>query len=163
MRMIETGTSVTLQWRLSNYSLNLWSDNMLARFTSLFLAGLILAQSFNIHVMDLLKLDYLLEHAQFHQSNYDDDIFSFLAKHYGDQAVDHQIKDPQKEGHDHEHEKLPFNHNYCEDALPNLVFNLNLYQLIEPVEHRHAGPNFYYQDSYSYLENVEIFQPPKLA
>lgn len=127
----------------------------------MFLAGLVLAQSFNIHIMDLLKLDNLIEHVQYHQSNYDDDIFSFLAKHYGNQAVDHQSNDDQKKEHDHEHEKLPFNHNYCEDALPIIVFNLNLYQSIEPVEHRHASLIFYYQDSYSYLENVDIFQPPQ--
>lgn len=140
---------------------------MMMKILSLSVASLILVQSFNIHLMDALKLSNLMEHVAFHKETYNDGVFSFIAKHYGNQVAEHQVEhendhDDEK-NKDENHHQLPFDHGVCLDATPIYVFNLNVYSLEEPVVHVHGAKNFYHQDSYSYLENSDIFQPPKVA
>lgn len=132
---------------------------MLVKSTSLLLSVFILSQSFNIQMMDVVKLSNLLEHLEFHQSAYGDDVFSFLSKHYGDKMEEH--KGQQKEKSDHQ--KLPFNHTVCIDAGQLYIFESNIDKLIfleAPAVNRDI---FFYYNFYSFLENTDIFQPPRIA
>ena len=63
---------------------------MMLKIISFLLASFVLAQSFNIHIPEVLKLKNLVEHLEFHKSVYGDDIFSFVAKHYGNQKLKHE-------------------------------------------------------------------------
>jgi len=47
------------------------------KINSIAIALLILIQSFNIHLSDIVELDELIEHAQFHAKEYGDD-FAFV-------------------------------------------------------------------------------------
>ncbi len=78
-----------------------------------------LSQSFNIHLMDVLKLSNFIEHMEFHESVYGDDVFSFLSKHYGDQTEEHNGQ--RKRSRDHQ--KLPFNHTVSMDAGHLFIFD----------------------------------------
>jgi len=113
----------------------------------------------NINIGELLHLDELVEHARYHAEAYGDDIFTFVSKHYGEL----------KEGHDncgdeeqHDHEQLPFNHL----SSPNLVSVF----ILEPAvltDHRideiNSRKNFIYQETNSFFEKSNVFQPPKLV
>ena len=92
---------------------------MLVKLSSISLAIFILAQSFNLHSGDMLKLGALLAHLEFHQEEYGDDLFTFISKHYGDKKSSHD-KEP-KDNEDHQ--RLPFNHNRCLDSGQIFVIN----------------------------------------
>ena len=77
---------------------------MLTKSIALILSVFILSQSFNVHLMDVLKLNNLLNHIELHESTYGDDIFSFISKHYGDEMAEHK---KQKDNRS-DHQKLPF-------------------------------------------------------
>ena len=132
---------------------------MLTKSTSLLLSIFILSQSFNIHLMDVLKLSNLIEHMELHESVYGDDIFSFLSKHYGDQTEEHK---EQRKG-SNEHQKLPFSHNVSMDAASLFIFDASMMKLILSVAPDVKRSNFYYYNFYSFLENTDIFQPPRIA
>ncbi len=118
---------------------------------------LILIQSFNFNFEDFSKLSMLFEHAEFHQENYGDSFFDFIAEHYGETKFQHE--------NDHEeHEDLPFkhhhqtcSHNNVSFTLPTLNFTLE-YQLFTEIP-----INFFYKESKSLFEKPSVFQPPKLA
>ncbi len=133
--------------------------SMLTKFTSLLLSILMLSQSFNIHMMDVLKLSNLIEHIEFHKSVDGDDIFSFLSKHYGDQTEAHngQRKDSD------EHQKLPFNHTVSIDTGQLFIFDASLIKLAFSVAPDVKRSIFCYYNFYSFLENTDIFQPPRIA
>lgn len=133
--------------------------SMLAKSTSLLLAIFMLSQSFNIHLMDVLKLSNLIEHMEFHESVYGDDIFSFLAKHYGDQTEEH--KGQRKDSRDHQ--KLPFNHAVSIDAGQLFIFDASIMKLALSDTPDVKLSIFCYYNFYSFLENTDIFQPPRIA
>ncbi|WP_149274146.1 hypothetical protein [Pareuzebyella sediminis] len=122
---------------------------------------LILIQSFGIHADDLVVLDELLEHAEFHAEEYGDNFFVFISKHYGELKVEHSQKH-QEEREDHE--RLPFQH-HCHST--NLLSALVLDQVdtpaltIHPIAERDS--NFFYLVSYHSLALGELFQPPRHA
>ncbi|NNE75631.1 MAG: hypothetical protein HKN31_01010, partial [Pricia sp.] len=121
---------------------------------------LILIQSFGIHIDDIIVLDELLEHAQFHADEYGDDFFVFISKHYGELKSEHSQKH-QEEREDHE--QLPFQHQCNTGSLSVFVLNQVLeYRLpIEPLAHRDSG--YFYQDLYYSLAQKGFFQPPRHA
>ena len=129
---------------------------MMLKIISFSLASFVLIQSFNIHIPEVLKLKNLLEHLEFHKSTYGDDIFSFVAKHYGDQKLKHE----KKEGNDN-HQQLPFHHHVCFDASLLYVADMSRYQIRDLDVNVTESRNFSYQTSYSFLENIDIFQPPQ--
>ena len=94
------------------------------KIISFSVASIILIQSFNIHMLDVLKLKNLMEHIEFHKSTYGDNVFAFVAKHYGYQKLKHENKDEKED-----HQQLPFHHNTCFDSVVLYVFNMNRYQL----------------------------------
>lgn len=132
---------------------------MLLRISSIYLAILVLAQSFNLHSGDFLKLDTLMSHLEFHQEKYGDDIFTFISKHYGDKKSSHD-EEP-KEGEDHQ--RLPFNHNICSDSGQILLIQFDKLSFQLPTNDLNSKIDFYYQNSYTFLENTDVFQPPKFA
>ncbi len=128
------------------------------KFISFSIASIILIQSFNIHLLDVLKLKNLMEHIEFHQSTYGDNVFAFVAKHYGYQKLKHEKKDEKGD-----HQQLPFHHNTCIDSVVFYVFDINRYQLKDL---DHSDPElstFFFQSAYSFMENSDIFQPPQFV
>lgn len=118
-------------------------------------------QSFNIGASDILQLDELLEHAQFHKQEYGDNFMVFLSKHYGELKAEHS-KNHQEE--QHEHEQLPFQcHGHSISILA--FFELNLHESsndnIDITISTEA--NFHYLNLYASLHETELLQPPKYA
>ena len=128
------------------------------KIISFSIASLILIQSFNIHMLDVLKLKNLMEHIEFHKSTYGDDVFAFVAKHYGYEKLKHENKDDKGE-----HEQLPFHHSTCFDTVVLYVFDLNRYQLKDLDNSDAALDTFFFQSAYSFMENSDIFQPPQFV
>lgn len=117
-------------------------------------------QSFHVVVGDVLKLDELWEHAQFHKQEYGDSFFVFLSKHYGKLKQEHS-KNHQEEQSDHE--QLPFQcQGHCSIIIGFITFqssnHLNTFETIHPAE-----TNFHYLNLYTSLNNKELLHPPRQA
>ena len=132
---------------------------MLGKSTSIILSVVLLTQSLSIHFSDILKLQSLLEHMQFHEAAYGDDIFSFVSKHYGNKMEEHNGET----GDDGEHQKLPFNQRVACDTGHLFVFEFEQPGLLFVETPTAKKRDFYYYNLYSYLENSDIFQPPRQA
>ncbi|MCA0131394.1 hypothetical protein [Winogradskyella alexanderae] len=121
------------------------------------LSLIILVQSAGIGVNDILQLDELIEHAQFHKQEYGDSFFVFLSKHYGEQKAEHS-KNHQEEQKDHE--QLPFQyqgHTLSVIALVNSEnSHINTIEITDSTE-----SNFHYVSSFSTLHKKGLLQPPK--
>lgn len=132
----------------------------MARACSLLLSALLLIQSMNLDMRDLLQLNDLLEHARFHSDKYGDTFLVFLSKHYG------ALEEAHKEAHQEEqqeHEELPFNHQACNHVVAPFVLFGKPFPVLKSGPPAATRSNFYYQESYSSLESFEIFQPPRNA
>ena len=132
---------------------------MLAKSTSLFLSFFLLMQSFNIHFSDVSQLSTLLKHIEFHESTYGDDIFSFIAKHYGDKVTEHEKQQEKSK----DHQRLPFHHNICVDTVPLFLFETSFVRLVLSESLTLKKRSFFYHNFYSFLENTDILQPPQMA
>ena len=66
------------------------------RIISILLIGLLLFQSSNVNINDILLVNNFLKHAEFHQKNYGDNLLEFLSEHYGDKRQAHHSEN-QKE------------------------------------------------------------------
>jgi len=132
---------------------------MQLKINSIFLAIFVLAQSFNLHSGDFLKLDTLMSHLEFHQEKYGDDLFTFLSKHYGDKKASHDEEPKDSE----DHHRLPFNHNVCGDSGQIFLSHFDKLAIQLPTKDLILKIDFYYQNSYSFLENSDVFQPPRIA
>ena len=129
------------------------------KLVSILAALLILIQSFNISFGDIAQLDELLEHAAFHKTEYGDNIFVFISKHYGELKADHNKKHQEEK---EDHEKLPFeNHSSSQHAL-------NAFVLFETLTPRHKidvirikSISFFYLHGDSSSHESGIFQPPR--
>jgi len=121
---------------------------------------LILFQSFNIHINDVLELDALVEHYQFHSEEYGDDFMVFLSKHYGELKAEHHQKHQEEQ---QEHEELPFQQQ-CTSLSP-LVFIPNevLVHLSRSEVPTTKTDDFHYLASYTSRWGDGPFQPPRLA
>ncbi len=130
------------------------------KLTSIAVSLLILVQSFNIHFSDIVELDELVEHAQFHAEEYGDNFFVFISKHYGELKAEHSQKHKEEQ---QEHEQLPFQHQCQTASLSAFV----LYKVADyPLEVDlviDLESNYYYQNSYHSLAQEELFQPPRQA
>jgi hypothetical protein len=124
------------------------------------MSSVFLLQSCGIHYDDIVQLDELIEHAQFHSDEYGDNVIVFLSKHYGELKADHQ-REHQEEKKDHE--QLPFNHSNSITSISALVikaFNTELIQL-EITDLKIT--NFHYQAPFSSLHSEGILQPPRTS
>lgn len=98
-----------------------------------------------------------MDHAQFHQENYGDSFFDFIAEHYGNKIDDH-------DNEHQEHQELPFKdcHNLCAHAVNSFMPSSTDFY-IEPLEFYPIPFHFFYKESVSLFEKSSFFQPPRLA
>lgn len=117
-------------------------------------------QSFGIHYNDVVQLDELIEHAQFHNEAYGDNLFVFISKHYGELKSEHEKNHQEEKG---EHEKLPFSH-LCHIGSVSVFFLDTCSIEIEALEiSEFRTSNFYYQPCTSSLHTNGILQPPRIS
>ena len=132
----------------------------MSRLFAILMSFLILIQGLNISMNDIMKLDELIEHAQFHKQEYGDNFITFLSKHYGEFKTEH-LKTHQEEKQDHD--ELPF---HCQGhVLTSMVFIMdksNMSSLLLDVSEE-LTHQYFYQSSYSYLHDISILQPPRYA
>lgn len=138
----------------------LFNFTIVNKLFSILLSSLILLQSFGVHYDDIIQLDELIEHAEFHKAQYGDNIIVFLSKHYGDLKLEHQ-RDHQEEKKDHE--KLPFNHSSSITSVADMVINpfkteLNQFEIVD-----FKVLNFHYQAPTSSIHTEGILQPPRIS
>ncbi|MCB0381726.1 MAG: hypothetical protein KDD05_00010 [Psychroserpens sp.] len=132
----------------------------MSKLFAILLSFLILTQSLRIDYDDIIQIDDLIEHAQFHKAEYGDNFFVFISKHYGELKDDH-TKNHQEEEKDHE--QLPFQ---CHDQLVTITafviqkcfLNIESIELLELKDYR-----FHYESSLSTLHKKGLLQPPKFA
>jgi hypothetical protein len=130
------------------------------RVVAIALSLLVFFQSAGWGMNDLFLLGRLIEHAEYHSENYGEDFLTFFEKHYGVLKAEHQKKHKEEQ---QEHEELPFQHLSCHHLLTDVVitpFDLDLKRAEVAIQKQHR---FFYQNLYSSLEKVSIFQPPKAA
>lgn len=132
----------------------------MSKITAILLSGFILVQSFHVLTEDILQLDELLEHAQFHKQEYGDNFFVFISKHYGELKTEHS-KNHQEE--QNEHEQLPFQcQGHCITIIAFLPFN-NSNHFYDYENPKSIESSFYYLNLYSSLHKKELLQPPRHA
>ena len=131
---------------------------MLKSSISLLLSFSILIQGLNFHLSDMIELQVLLKHLDEHQTAYGDDLFAFFEKHYGDQRHQH---DQEKHKGSSEHEKLPFKHKVCQLNMGIMINSLNRAERSPDPVPIISIQNYFYLDNYSFLDQTDIFQPPK--
>lgn len=120
------------------------------------IASLMLMQSVNVHINDVLQISNLMEHLDFHETTYGDDLFAFLNKHYG--SSKEELNHDDENSHNHE---LPFTHTVCSDASTVFVVDLNPVVWESSEGDLSDQKDFFYTNTYSFLGNKDIFQPPK--
>ena len=107
---------------------------------------------------DILEVDALFRHLEYHLSSEGDDLYSFLAKHYGSQKVDHEHK---SQSDNQNHEKLPFKdkaHQNSNTVVMALTSNTSRDLVESTISSR---SKFHHEDTYSYLQQKDFFQPPR--
>ncbi len=132
----------------------------MSKLFAILLSSLILMQSMRVDYDDIVQIDELIEHAQFHKAEHGDNFLVFISKHYGELKEDHS-KNHQEEEKDHE--QLPFQ---CHDhivtitafVLQECFLGLETVRLLESNDSR-----FHYQSSMSTLHKKGLLQPPKFA
>ncbi len=128
---------------------------------SIVIASLILLQSLNIHLNDVLEFDKLIEHARFHSEQHGDDFFMFLSKHYGELKTEHSQKHQEEKK---DHERLPFQNQMHSVALSAFVLNPFHIEATNPeFSLLQQKSRFFYSATYLSLEKAAPFQPPRLA
>lgn len=112
----------------------------------------------NIHLGDIAKLDDFLEHASFHQEEYGDDWLAFFQKHLGSESEKHLHQE-----HQEEHEKLPHHDHLCSSVLPVVILEEKGQDLSLSIQVPDQKQSFTYIENYSFLSQIDIFQPPRHA
>lgn len=130
------------------------------KITSIAISLLILVQSFNVHINDIIELDELIEHAQFHAEEHGDNFLVFISKHYGELKAEHSEKHQEEQ---EEHEQLPFQHQGQTASLYAFVLNQAPENTVVIDFSLEGDTNFFYQASYYSLDQEGLFQPPRQA
>lgn len=133
---------------------------MLTNVFTISFSFLILLQSFGVSLNDLFQIDEFIEHAQFHNEQYGDNVLVFISKHYGDLKTDH-IKEHQEEKEDHE--QLPFQHQSNVYIISAFTLNSQKDTFKTPDFFEFKFHNFYYLAPTSSLHSLGLFQPPRLS
>ncbi|NJB71708.1 hypothetical protein GGR42_002170 [Saonia flava] len=132
----------------------------MTKFISIAISFLILVQSFHIGIGEIVELDELIEHAQFHSEEYGDNFLVFLSKHYGELKAEHSQKHQEEQ---EEHEEMPFQHQAHTVTLSAFVLNEAFLYTSTPEFRMDSATNYFYQASYSLFEKDGPFQPPRHA
>lgn len=132
----------------------------MSKLFSILLSFIILFQSIGISANDIIQIDEFIEHAQFHNDQYGDNVIIFISKHYGELKADH---DKEHEEEREEHDQLPFNNANCSHISYMIVLVLNSFkkELNEPALSERTEANFFYQEPTSSLHKLGLFQPPR--
>jgi len=130
----------------------------MTKLVSIAISLLILVQSFNIHFDDIIELDELIEHAQFHAEEHGDNFLVFLSKHYGELKAEHSQKHQEEK---EDHEQLPFQHQSQTTSLYVFVLNQVSENSLEIDFALDRDSNFFYQASYHSLTPDGLLQPPR--
>lgn len=130
------------------------------RISSMLLSVLMLLQSLHITFTDLVQLDELLEHAQYHKQQFGDNFITFLSKHYGTEkeahSQEHQEERPQ-------HEQLPFQQLAHLSGAHLFIMRKPGFEFAWVPESPGNSPIFYYQPMRSSPFQSGVFQPPRRA
>lgn len=132
----------------------------MSKLIAILLSGFILIQSFQISIDDIMQLDELIEHAQFHKQEYGDGFFVFLSKHYGEQKAAHTEHNHKEQN---EHEQLPFQ---CQGHYISIlaIVQIPFQQSIDTFEITTSSEaNFHYLNLYASLSDTQLLQPPRQA
>lgn len=110
-------------------------------------------QSMAISVSNFLNIPDLIDHYQFHQTEYDNSFIEFFDLHYGSQKESH--------AEDHkEHDNLPFQHSQYSTTnfffQSAKTFKIELISTVKKINH-----NFNYFRDFKFLNVTYILQPPK--
>lgn len=121
---------------------------------SILLSLLILLQSLNITIEDVVHFEVLLDHAEFHQDEYGDSFVAFLTSHY------FEIN---KDSNEHkEHKNLPFKNKIENFTQVNLAcLNETLVFETKETTQPKFSTTYFYTETYSYSNKTSIFQPPR--
>ncbi|WP_369048304.1 hypothetical protein [Tenacibaculum sp. UWU-22] len=128
------------------------------KISAIILSFVILVQSLDITYNDILNLNELVKHAQYHKKMYGDNFITFLSKHYGKLKKEHQEKHQEEKK---EHEKLPCLFHYQLVPFYKAPFN-NLASLLpSTINFIQKNSFFHYQKRYNSPDTLGIFQPPR--
>ena len=130
----------------------------MTKVIAILLSGFLFSQSINISIIDIVQLDELVEHAQFHYEEYGDNLFVFISKHYGELKKEHSKKHQEEK---EDHEQLPFNHQSCVHISVVFVMDQKPISLPKVVPVTDTTSNFFYNELYFFIKKSDIFQPPK--
>lgn len=130
----------------------------MSKLIAISLSVSLIIQSFNIGAGDILQLDELMEHAQFHKQEYGDNFFVFLSKHYGELKAEHS-KNHQEEQKDHE--QLPFQCQAHVSSVIAFIYPQSAFFSNDLEVLNTTNSNFHYLNFYSSLHEEELLQPPK--
>lgn len=130
------------------------------KLIAILLSGFILIQSFQISIDDIMQLDELIEHAQFHKQEYGDNFFVFLSKHYGELKPEHTEHNHKEQS---DHEQLPFQ---CQGHYVSLLAivqspfqpSSDTFEITSTNE-----ANFHYLNLYASISDTQLLQPPRQA
>lgn len=130
----------------------------MVKLISVVLSSLIFIQSFQIDLGDLVQLDELIEHAQFHNAEYGDNLLVFLSKHYGDSKAEHSERHQEEQ---EDHEQLPFQQNPLIAGLSVFVLEDTKVEINKELIVDQGKTTFFYhiQDYESFKSS--ILQPPQ--
>ena len=132
----------------------------MSKVLSIALSFLILVQSSALNLRDIVQLEDLLIHVQFHKEKYGDNLIDFISKHYGEQKKQHHLES--REEHK-DHEGLPLNHQSCTHSIIVFVMDRDNFTLPRTPKAVDTVRGFFYQESYYQKATSDIFQPPKQA
>ena len=125
---------------------------------SAFLGFFIFFQSINVMMIDILKLNELIEHAQFHEEEYGDDWLTFYIKHFGDESENHLANQ-----HQEKHNKLPIHDHLNISNSPVFVLSNSLDIKLNDNFQTNTTVYYSYIEMCSNFIGKDIFQPPILA
>ncbi len=118
------------------------------------LSFILLFQSLNFKITDVLMISNLVEHIKDHFKK-GDSVAEFIALHYGNKYGSHKDKDK-------EHQKLPFHSD------TNSLYKINFLDFSDKTtnistEYPSESKHFIYVETFQNLLEHSIFQPPKIA
>jgi len=109
--------------------------------------------SFNL----LFEIGEVIEDFKIHKIKYNDDLGTFISKHFGD------LRESHKEEHqeEHKHHKHPIQPEVGQSS--NEVYVLQMIDLFmnNPIEINTTINNFGYKNLHPTFEKQKIFQPPR--